>query len=286
MEKVKINALIGSLFNPWFFLYNISFVYIGMLLANGLTLTIFILITIAFFSARTAAFIMNKYVGREIDLKNKKKLKQDASLSVPKKVLLSIFIIATVVFMACAYELNTLALLLAPLVLLLFIVDPMLKRHTPSRHFSIGLVESFSALAGYIGVTGAFPIALPLYFLMVGMIFIGSGFDIIYSVVYVDFDRKHGLRTYPVRYGVDGALKISAVLHAAASACLIMFASLVGSYVILIGALASIVTLSMEHIGINKNDDNDLMRRFKYYNSLLAMLLLASVVIFRFVIAV
>ncbi len=279
MEKAKagIAAILANLFRPWLIIYNLSFAYIGMLLATGVSLRVFALITIAFMAARLAALLMNRYAGRELDLKNRKKLANDASLAVPRGALLVGFVALAALFVYTAYLLNTLAALLSPLVLALFIIDPMLKRRTASRHFSVGLMESFSPLAGYIGVKGAFPSAPAIYMLVAGMVLLGAGFDIIYSAMHTAFDRRHGLKTYPAEYGVDRAMGISAMLHAAAALMLIAFALYAGGWIVFAGSLAAAAVLALEHMGIRGANDRMLMKRFELYNPLIAVLLLACV---------
>ncbi len=282
MGEIEVRRVLASLFVPWMIIYNISFVYIGMLLAPGAGLRAFVLITVAFMSARLAALIMNRYLGRELDLKNRKKLESDASLAVPKNVMLASFAILAAVFIFSAYMLNTLALALSPVVILLFIVDPKLKKHSASRHFSVGTIESIDVLAGYIGVAGAFPYSIGPYILVLGMIFIGSGFDILYSIIHMDFDRKHGLKTYPVRYGARNALRISAALHYLASAMILTFAILTGYVIVIIGAVASVVALMSQHVGIDPDDDIGVSRRINVYNAMLAAILLVSVALAKF----
>lgn len=45
------------------------------------------------------------------------------------------------------------------------------------------------------------------------IVFWTAGFDIIYSCQDVDFDRKEGLYSIPVRFGVARALGIAKVFH-------------------------------------------------------------------------
>src|SRR5207302_2794191 len=46
-------------------------------------------------------------------------------------------------------------------------------------------------------------------------------FDVMYACQDLDFDRAHGLRSIPVRFGVAASLAISRVMHAVAIACLV-----------------------------------------------------------------
>ena len=47
-----------------------------------------------------------------------------------------------------------------------------------------------------------------------------AGFDVIYALQDLDFDRARGLNSVPARFGWRGAVWISRLLHAAALACL------------------------------------------------------------------
>ncbi len=281
MAKAEISRILASLFNPWLIIYNICFVYIGMLLAPNFGLFSFAFITIAFMAARLAALLMNKYLGREIDVKNKKKLESDPSLAVPKNLLLASFIILTAIFIFSAYMLNTLALLLSPLVILLFVVDPKLKKRSASRHFSVGTIESIDVLAGYIGVAGSFPYTAGPYILVLSMILVGSGFDILYSVIHMDFDKRHGLKTYPVKYGAKKAVRISSMLHYSASALILVFAVMSGYAVVIVGAVVAAVALMLQHVGLDVKNDASIAMRIKIYNALFAAILLVSIAIAR-----
>ncbi len=281
MEKDGIARVVGELFGFEFTVYNLSFVYVGMLLSGSSWEGKILLITVAFFSARSSAFLMNRYAGRDLDIKNLKKARMP-SLGIPKGMILLMFLCFASIFLASAYLLNMLAFAMAPVVLLLFIVDPFLKRKTSHRHFSIGILESFDVAGGYIGAAGIFPTSLPLYILMASIIFIGAGFDIMYSVVHVDFDKANGLRTYPAKYGPISALRLSSYVHAAAGIAMLAFALCLHSYVITAAALVGVCILVMEHINIDHRNDRELLKRAMLYNTVIAVLLALAVFINTF----
>ena len=47
-----------------------------------------------------------------------------------------------------------------------------------------------------------------------------GGFDVLYACQDLDFDRAHGLRSIPVRFGVPASLTISRTMHVVAVGCL------------------------------------------------------------------
>ena len=51
-----------------------------------------------------------------------------------------------------------------------------------------------------------------------------GGFDVLYACQDLDFDRAHGLRSIPVRFGVPASLAISRAMHVVAVACLLALA--------------------------------------------------------------
>jgi 4-hydroxybenzoate polyprenyltransferase len=254
----------------------LPFTYIGMLLAGTYTIVTFILITIALITARGAAFCANRYIGRKYDLGNPKKSKWISVRLYTKNELLAVFAFFAVVFLACAYCLNLLAFVLAPFVLLVVVVEPYLKKYTAHRHLIMGLVIGLGIFGGYIGASGQFPTTLPLYVLLLGYMCFSGGSDVIYSLNHVSFDKKNGLRTYPVKYGVELSKQISAGLHYWAAALFILFGSELGSVYIVAGGLIALMIFFFEHRNIDKRP---LATTFLYYNAAVSLLMLFSVII-------
>ena len=66
-------------------------------------------------------------------------------------------------------------------------------------------------IGAYVAVTGqlaVFPI------LLCGLVITWcGGFDIVYALQDVEFDREHGLHSVPARWGVRGGIAISIALH-------------------------------------------------------------------------
>lgn len=286
METGGALRIVKELFVPEMTIFNISFLYIGVFFANYVTLGKFVLITIAFISARASGLLMNRYIGREYDLKNEKKIKRMASLVVSRNNILVMFFVFAIIFIITTYFLNFLSFALSFLVLALFVIDPILKRYTRERHFSIGLIESFSLMGGYIGARGAIPNAFGIYVLMLGIIFIGSGFDMIVSIIHTKFDRTHRLQTYSSNYGITNTLKWSLAYHLMASFLIIIFALTTKSYIILIGSFVAVIVLVYEHIDINYKTihSKNLFSRAVTYNSIIGTILLFTIILSRFIV--
>jgi 4-hydroxybenzoate polyprenyltransferase len=261
-------------------IFVLPFTYIGMLLARQFALPTFILITLALVFARGAAFTANRYSGFGLDAKNPKK-KNFPSVSIySKNDLIFIFVAFAVLFELCAYLLNSLAALLAPIVLVIVIIEPIAKRYTSHRHLTMGLVIGLGILGGYVGASGAIPTTLPPYILLFGYAVFSGGSDVVHTLMHVDFDRKNGLKTYPVKYGVEKAKQISKYLHYWASALFIEFGALLGSTAIVAAGALTLAIFFFEHRNLSEKSDRSIATTFFYYNALVSIVMLLSVIIF------
>jgi 4-hydroxybenzoate polyprenyltransferase len=87
------------------------------------------------------------------------------------------------------------------------------KRFTWLCHLWLGASLALSPIASAIAVDPASLSAPPIW-LLAGMVLCWvSGFDVIYALQDVDVDRRDGLKSIPVRFGVGGAMNFSRVLH-------------------------------------------------------------------------
>ncbi len=114
-------------------------------------------------------------------------------------------------FVVCCAALNSVCLAFSPLVLALAALYSYTKRITWLCHFLLGTVIGFAPVAGWLSVSPFFSLA-PLL-LGMGVLFWIAGFDIHYSCQDVLFDAQEGLHSLPVRFGVEGAMLVSAFCH-------------------------------------------------------------------------
>ena len=85
------------------------------------------------------------------------------------------------------------------------------KRFTAWCHIVLGVALGIAPVGAYIAVTGQFAV-FPI--LLAGLVITWcSGFDIIYALQDVEFDRQQALHSVPVRFGVRGGIAISILLH-------------------------------------------------------------------------
>jgi 4-hydroxybenzoate polyprenyltransferase len=118
------------------------------------------------------------------------------------------------VFVFSAAQLGWVCGVLAPAALAIVFWYSLAKRYTTYTQLFLGLAMAVAPVGGWIAAGGG-PGPEPwLLGLAIGL-WVG-GFDILYACQDVEFDRGHGLRSIPVRFGVAGAIAISRGMHAAA----------------------------------------------------------------------
>jgi 4-hydroxybenzoate polyprenyltransferase len=216
-------------------LFAIPFAYLGAFLASrGVPeLRILFWVGLAFLGARSAAMALNNLVDRDMDAKNPRTADRELpSGKITLYEVWGIILISWALLFYSAYKLNPLCLKLTPIIPITSVVYPYLKRFTPVSHFVLGLNLGYAPVGGWLAVTGAFNIPfgapeLAMLLLLFAVTFWVAGFDMIYSLQDLDFDRKNGLYSVPTVFGVKSALNLSFAAH------VLMLALLIGLMVVL-----------------------------------------------------
>ena len=204
---VKINHTIFSL----------PFAFIGFFLAlntdhQEINFRILLLVLLSVLFARNAAMGFNRYADREIDKKNPRTAMREIPSAIisPKSALLFV-IINCILFMFTSYLLNILCFLLSPIALLVVLGYSLTKRFTNLSHLFLGIGLALAPIGAYLAVTARFDI-LPLIYSFI-VIFWVAGFDILYSLQDMEFDRMEKLKSLPARLGRNNALILSSLFH-------------------------------------------------------------------------
>lgn len=196
-------------------LFALPFAFLGMVLAaHGWPSwpTVF-WIVVAMIGARSAAMGFNRLVDRRIDAANPRTAARalPAGLVTPRWVALFVAASAGLLLLA-AWNLNRLTFQLMPLSLAVLFTYSYTKRFTWASHLVLGLALAGAPLGAWIAVRGDIT-AAPLLLAACVLLWV-AGFDVLYALQDLDFDRNSGLFSIPARFGVVGSLWISAVLHA------------------------------------------------------------------------
>ena len=172
--------------------------------------------------ARNVAMGLNRWTDWKIDKENPRTANREipAGKISPKSALIFV-IVNALLFITVSSSINLLTAVLSPVALEVIMFYSYCKRFTSLSHIVLGLSLGIAPSAAYIATTGTLTFAPCLISLLV-LTWCG-GFDIIYALQDLDFDRQNGLHSIPVRFGVKGALYISIALHAISIASLILF---------------------------------------------------------------
>src|SRR6185369_11370668 len=122
-------------------------------------------------------------------------------------------IVSSAMFVYAASRLNTTCLVLSPVALGIIFWYSQAKRYTAYTQLFLGLAMAVAPVGGWIAAGGGAGVEPWLLGLAIGL-WVG-GFDILYACQDVDFDRGHGLRSIPTRFGVAAAIGISRAMHVA-----------------------------------------------------------------------
>lgn len=240
-------------------IFAMPFAIIGYFLAihnNNLSfdIRIFIYVILCMIFARNAAMAFNRFIDRNIDSKNPRTIiREIPSGLINSKSALIFVIINSILFIITTYFINTLTFHLSPIALFIILSYSLTKRFTALCHIILGIGLSLAPIGAYLAVSGKFAI-VPLIYSFVVLFWV-SGFDIIYALQDLDFDKEEKLKSFPVFFGKKGALNISTILHIL-SASLIIFAGILahlGTFY-WIGSAIFIILLFYQHIIVKPND--------------------------------
>ena len=259
--------------------FALPFAYIAMVLAAGgwpgwWTVA---WVTLAMAGARTCAMAANRVTDRGIDAENPR----TAGRHLPRGLLrvweLRLLAAAGAALMlVAAAMLNPLCLALAPLALLFLLGYAYTKRFTLASHWILGFTDGIAAGGGWIAVTGRFEApALVLWLAVTVWI---AGFDLIYACQDVEFDRAHGLRSVPARFGIPAALALARGNHALTAAALALFGWMTGlGPLYWVGWLAVVALFVYEHSLVSPQDLSRLDVAFFNVNGYIALIVFAAV---------
>lgn len=173
-----------------------------------------LLIVLAFTAARTAAMGFNRIVDRRIDAENPRTAMRELPaglVSLPAAIALTAG--SAVAFLAIAWLLGPVPLLLAPACLIVILAYSLFKRFSWSSHLVLGVALALAPGGAWVAITGDLGALTTPLWLMLAVATWVAGFDILYSLQDESFDREHRLHSIPVRFGVTGSLVLSALLH-------------------------------------------------------------------------
>ncbi len=172
-----------------------------------------VLILVAAAAARNAANALNRVIDARIDARNPRTAGRHVpSGRLSKKELLVFAAVMGVVLVVATAMLNWLCVALLPVAAILVGGYSYSKRFTWLCHYWLGLACSAAPMGAFLALTGRFELR---YFVLTGAVALWvAGFDILYALQDIDFDRREALCSIPARFGATGARAIAALSHA------------------------------------------------------------------------
>ena len=169
--------------------------------------------------ARTAAMLFNRLADWSVDQRNPRTANRHRLAS--RAAAATLLVVCSLGFIAAATMINRLTALLSPIALAIIFLYSLTKRFTDATHFFLGLALAIAPAGAWIAQTGR--LDLPPLILGLGVVCWVAGFDLIYATQDYEFDRREGLRSLVVRFGIVRSLRLAQWLHLAMLGALIAF---------------------------------------------------------------
>lgn len=201
-------------------IFSLPFIFSAMVVGSKIEndstwfgIKLLILGLLAAISARNFAMGFNRYADRDIDKHNPRTANRpsvDGRIGHQNMVL---FIgLNAVVFIVVAYMINPLAFALSIPILFILGGYSLFKRFSPYAHLVLGVSLGLAPIAGVVAVMEAIPLWAIL--LSLGVMFWVAGFDLLYSLQDMEYDKENGLFSIPSQFGKEATFFISKLFHA------------------------------------------------------------------------
>ena len=236
-------------------IFSLPFIFIAMLVASDgwFGWKLLVLGTFAAVSARNFAMGVNRYLDRDIDVLNPRTKDRPSVDGRVSNLTMQVFIVVNAfIFIAVAYFINPLAFKLSFPILAILGAYTLFKRFSSMAHLILGLTLGLAPIAGVVAVSGE--ITIWSLYLAGGVLFWVAGFDLLYSLQDIEFDKEHGLHSIPSQFGAKKTMLIAKVFHFTTIVLWLIFiqSANLGLFATL-AVLLSAVMLTYEHYLVNKD---------------------------------
>ncbi|HKH29760.1 MAG TPA: UbiA-like polyprenyltransferase [Gaiellaceae bacterium] len=236
-------------------------------------------ITVAMVGARSLAMSLNRLIDAEIDARNPRTASRElprGALSRPQ--VWAFCAVSLAVFLVAVWQLDPVVRWLWPIPVAGFVLYPYLKRFTWLSHLWLGAVDGLVPVGAWVAITGELPWqAWTLGAAVAAWI---AGFDLFYSLVDVEIDRREGLHSWATRWGERGVFGGARALHALT----VLLLAVVGvgldvGVAYWLGVVAVAALLAYEHSLVRPGDLRRLDAAFFTVNGVISLVFFAFVLI-------
>jgi len=240
--------------------FSLPFIFIAMIVASYLDSgsgwfgwRLLFLGTLAAVTARNFAMGVNRYLDRDIDILNPRtKGRPSVDGRVSNAQMISFIVINALLFIVVAYFVNDLAFKLSIPILMVLAAYTLFKRFSAAAHLILGVSLGLAPIAGVVAVSGE--ITSWSVYLALGVMFWVAGFDLLYSLQDLEFDKANGLHSIPSRFGAKNTMHIAKAFHILAVGFWAWFVADAGLGVwAQLSVLFAAVMLAYEHYLVNKD---------------------------------
>lgn len=264
--------------------FALPFAYMGAFLAAGGIPTghDLLWITVAMIGARSAALALNNYIDLKYDKLHPRFTQRPmVTGEVKPREAVLLILICLVMFWVAAAQLKPLCLKLWPLALVPLVVYPYMKRFSWTCHLVLGVALAAAPVGAWIAVSGEISLSVLFLGLAVGVWI--AGFDVIYACQDVAFDKENKLNSMPVRFGIQGALRLSQLMHVISIAGFVVVGWLLKLHFIYYGGVILAATvLIYQHSIVSADDFGKVTQRYFMRNGLVGILLFLFTIIALF----
>ena len=179
--------------------------------------------------ARGLAMTLNRIIDRDIDARNPRtESRHLVSGSMSMRTAWNLALAFLIVLLFSAWQLNEVALMMAWLPVLAFVIYPYTKRYTWGCHLWLGLCLGLAPAGAWLALSadvhqwGAildshwYP---TIFFISLGVALWITAFDINYARMDVESDRKQGIHSFPARFSEQATTRTSVQLTLLWFAC-------------------------------------------------------------------
>ena len=230
-------------------------------------------ILVAMVGARSAAMAFNRLADADIDAENPRTAGRALPAGlVSKRFVVFFTVVSIVLFIVASWMLNRLAFFLSPVALAVILGYSFTKRFTYASHFFLGLALGIAPVGAWIAVRDSIDPGILL--LSASVLSWTAGFDILYSLQDLDFDRSRELFSIPARFGPVRAFALARSLHLLTVVGLVGFGlSFSFGTLYWVGVAAAIALLVWQHSIVSPNDLSRLDAAFFTANGVLSIIL-------------
>ncbi len=205
-------------------------------------------------TARSAAMGFNRLSDAAFDARNPRTAMRELPQGrMSRREAIGFVVVSSLAFIACTYPLGPVCLALSPVALVIVFWYSLAKRFTSYTQVFLGLAMAVAPVGGWLAAGGRGGWEPWLLGLAIGT-WVG-GFDVLYACQDVEVDRREGLRSIPVRFGVPRSLAISRGMHVIAVICLAALGVVGDLGMIYAAGVAGVAVLLVYEQSLVKADD-------------------------------